>query len=136
MKGKLVLITGGSGGIGAAAARLFAEQGARVVVTHRPGKAAAGDAVVAGLAGAGHLALPLEIEDAASIAALRDDIVAAGHTTLDVLVNSAGFTQPVPHADLDALDDALIDRMFAVNWRGQFAVIRPSHRCSRRAGTA
>ena len=41
-----------------------------------------------------------------------------------MLVNAAGFTKPVPHADLDALDDALIDRMFEVNWRGQFAAIR------------
>jgi 3-oxoacyl-[acyl-carrier protein] reductase len=40
------------------------------------------------------------------------------------LVNAAGFTKPVPHADLDALDDDLIDRMFEVNWRGQFATIR------------
>ncbi|MCM3082219.1 SDR family oxidoreductase, partial [Brevibacillus invocatus] len=31
---------------------------------------------------------------------------------------------PVPHRDLEALDDELIDRMFAVNWRGQFATIR------------
>jgi 3-oxoacyl-[acyl-carrier protein] reductase len=43
---------------------------------------------------------------------------------VDILINAAGFTKPVPHADLDALDDELIDRMFQVNWRGQFAVIR------------
>jgi 3-oxoacyl-[acyl-carrier protein] reductase len=30
----------------------------------------------------------------------------------------------VPHGDLDGLDDDLIDRMFAVNWRGQFATVR------------
>jgi 3-oxoacyl-[acyl-carrier protein] reductase len=41
-----------------------------------------------------------------------------------VLVNTAGFTKPVPHADLDALDDDLIDRMFRINWRGQFATVR------------
>jgi 3-oxoacyl-[acyl-carrier protein] reductase len=41
-----------------------------------------------------------------------------------VLVNSAGFTRPVPHGDLESLTDELIDRMFAVNWRGQFATIR------------
>ncbi|EHP42162.1 NAD-dependent epimerase/dehydratase [Cupriavidus basilensis OR16] len=41
-----------------------------------------------------------------------------------MLVNSAGFTRAIAHADLDALDDALIDEMFAVNWRGQFAAIR------------
>ena len=124
MQNKLVLITGGAGGIGAATALLFAQAGATVIVTHRPGKAAAGAAVLAGLPGVGHLALPLDIEHTASILALRDAITAAGHRTLDVLVNSAGFTKAIPHADLDALDDALIDRMFAVNWRGQFATIR------------
>ena len=41
-----------------------------------------------------------------------------------MLVNAAGFTKLVPHADLDALDDDLIDMMFAVNWRGQFAAVR------------
>ncbi|WP_163364040.1 SDR family NAD(P)-dependent oxidoreductase, partial [Klebsiella aerogenes] len=46
----------------------------------------------------------------------------------DILVNSAGFTKPVPAGDLDALDDAFIDRMFQVNWRGQFAAIRAFRR--------
>jgi len=123
LKDKVALIAGGSGGIGAASALLFAEAGAAVIITHRPGKDAEGAAVLSGLPGAGHLALPLQIDDSASVDALRG-AVAARHDRLDVLVNTAGFTKPVPHADLDALDDALIDRMFAVNWRGQFAVIR------------
>ena len=121
--GKRVLVAGGSGGIGAASARLFAEVGAVVTLTHRPHKEAAGASVLATLPGTGHAALPLEVEDSASILALRDTMRAGGER-LDVLVNAAGFTRPVPHADLDALDDALIDRMFAVNWRGQFATIR------------
>jgi 3-oxoacyl-[acyl-carrier protein] reductase len=41
-----------------------------------------------------------------------------------VLVNCAGFTQPVPAADLDGLTDELIDAIFASNWRGTFATIR------------
>lgn len=123
LKDKVALVAGGSGGIGAASALLLAEAGAAVIITHRPGKDAAGAAVLSGLPGAGHLALPLQIDDGASVDALRD-AVAAQHDQLHVLVNAAGFTEPVPHADLDALDDALIDRMFAVNWRGQFAVIR------------
>jgi len=40
--GKAVLVAGGSGGIGAATARLFAEAGAAVTITHRPGKEAEG----------------------------------------------------------------------------------------------
>jgi 3-oxoacyl-[acyl-carrier protein] reductase len=55
--------------------------------------------------------------------ALRQEI-ASKYRRLDILVNTAGFTKPVPHDNLDALDDDLIDRMFAVNWRGQFAAIR------------
>ena len=42
----------------------------------------------------------------------------------DILVNAAGFTQPVKHDNLDALTDELIDDIFKVNWRGQFAAIR------------
>ena len=124
VNGKLVLVAGGSGGIGAASARLFAEAGATVVVTHRPGKPDAGEAVVAALPGSGHMSLPVDVADTGSILALRDAVRAAGHERLHVLVNSAGFTQPVPHNDLDALTDELIDRMFAVNWRGQFATVR------------
>ena len=41
-----------------------------------------------------------------------------------MLVNCAGVTRPVPHDDLDALDDELIDHIFATNWRGPFATIR------------
>lgn len=71
----------------------------------------------------GHAAFAADVSETATLVALRDDI-SARYGRLDVLVNSAGFTKPVPHSDLDALDDDLIDRMFAVNWRGQFAAIR------------
>ncbi|MEW6643765.1 MAG: SDR family oxidoreductase [Pseudomonadota bacterium] len=125
VKNKVVLIVGGAGGIGAAAARQFAELGARVVITHRPGadKAAEAAVLVTSLAGEGHAAFPADVVDTATLLALREAITAR-YGRLDVLVNSAGFTKAVPHADLDALDDELIDRMFQVNWRGQFAVIR------------
>ena len=124
LEGRLALIIGGSGGIGAATARLFAGAGARVVITHtaRSGAAAAG--LAKSLPGAGHLALPADVADTASLLALRDAVRESCGDVLHVLVNAAGFTQPVPPADLDALDDALIDRMFVVNWRGQFAAIR------------
>jgi NAD(P)-dependent dehydrogenase (short-subunit alcohol dehydrogenase family) len=53
--------------------------------------------------------------------------VASHVNALHVLVNTAGFTQPVPAADLDALTDEIIDSIFAANWRGVFATIRAFH---------
>ena len=120
--GKTALIVGGSGGIGAATARTLAAAGANVIITFRSDKNGADD-IVASLPGAGHAALQTIIEEAASVAALRQALDHRG-CGLDILVNAAGFTKPAPHSDLDALDDDLIDSIFAVNWRGQFAVIR------------
>jgi 3-oxoacyl-[acyl-carrier protein] reductase len=125
LRGKVAIVLGGSGGIGAATARWLAASGASVVVTWRNGAAAA-NALVAELppsAGPAHAALPASIEDSASLHALAHE-VEQRFGRADILVNSAGFTQPIAHGDLEALDDALIDRMFAVNWRGQFAAVR------------
>jgi 3-oxoacyl-[acyl-carrier protein] reductase len=124
LKGRLAVIVGGSGGIGAASAQLFAASGATVVLTHTDRSAETASALAASLPGEGHAALPADVGDTASLVALREAVQARFGDRLHILVNSAGFTQPVAHADLDALDDALIDRMFAVNWRGQFAAIR------------
>lgn len=125
LKDKVVLVVGGAGGIGAATARQFAAQGAKVVVTHRAGedKAQAAAGLLATLDGGDHAAFAADVADTPTLIALRDAI-AARYGRLDVLVNTAGFTKPVPHGDLDALTDELIDRMFEVNWRGQFAAIR------------
>jgi len=123
LAGKTVLVIGGAGGIGAASARLFAEAGARVAVTYRPGKETAVAPLVKALSGEGHLAVPADVAETATLLAARDAIQRA-FGGLNILVNSAGFTTPIPHGDLEALDDDFIDRMFAVNWRGQFAAIR------------
>jgi 3-oxoacyl-[acyl-carrier protein] reductase len=125
LAGKTALVIGGAGGIGAASAKLLAEAGAKVAVTHRPGKEAADRAapLVQALAGEGHVAIPADVADTKTLLAAREAISRA-FGRLDILVNSAGFTKPIPHGDLDALDDEFIDRMFAVNWRGQFAAIR------------
>jgi 3-oxoacyl-[acyl-carrier protein] reductase len=125
LESKVALVVGGSGGIGAAASRLLAQAGAQVAVTYRPdgrGEAIAAD-LVRVLPEREHLALPADISSSASLTALRD-AVTQRFGRLHILVNAAGFTKPVSHADLDALDDDLIDRMFEVNWRGQFATIR------------
>ena len=119
---KVAVVIGGSGGIGAAAAQALAAEGARVVVTWRSGEAAA-NALLAGLPGEGHLARRAVIEDSATLTALAGEVERA-FGRCDILVNTAGYTKPIPIGDLDALTDDFIDDMFKVNWRGQFAAIR------------
>ncbi len=125
LKGKVAVIIGGAGGIGAAAARLFAEAGASVVITHRFGddKHAAAAAIIHALPGGPHAAYPVDVTQTATLVTLRDEVENA-YGRADILINTSGFTKAVAHGDLEALDDELIDRMFQVNWRGQFAAIR------------
>jgi 3-oxoacyl-[acyl-carrier protein] reductase len=125
LSGKVALIIGGTGGVGRATCQQLAAAGARCIATHRSGddKAAAAKVFLATLPGEGHAAFAANVADTASLIQLREHI-AARFGRLDILVNSAGFTKPVAHADLDSLTDDLIDEMFKVNWRGQFAAVR------------
>jgi 3-oxoacyl-[acyl-carrier protein] reductase len=122
LSGKVAVVTGASSGIGAASARLFAEAGARVVVGYNKGVDRA-EKIVSELAGAGHKAMHLPLEDSARIkkvaAAVKEEF-----GRCDILVNSAGFTRMVAHSDLEALDDDLIDQVLTANVRGPFATIR------------
>jgi 3-oxoacyl-[acyl-carrier protein] reductase len=122
MKGKVVVVTGGSGGIGSAICQDFARAGATIVFTYNRAQESA-DRVLSMLPGTGHWAKQLRIEDSSALNALAAEI-GEKHARCDVLVNCAGITRFVAHADLDALDDELIDRIFRVNWRGAFAAVR------------
>jgi 3-oxoacyl-[acyl-carrier protein] reductase len=122
LQGKIALVTGGGGGIGSAICRKLADEGAKVVITYSKSKDTA-EGVAGELAGEGHMVAQAPVDDSAAQAALATDI-AARYGTLDILVNNAGITRPVPHDDLDALDDDLIDSIFRVNVRGTLASVR------------
>ena len=122
LKDKVAVVTGGSNGIGAATVRMLADEGASVVICYNKGKERA-QALLAALPKAEHRITQLAVEDAASVRRVADEIGRA-YGRADILVNSAGFTRPVPHADLDALDDALLDSILIANVRGPFAMIR------------
>ncbi len=122
MDGQVVLVTGGSRGIGAATARTFAEAGATVLITHRDSARDAHE-VVASLEGSGHRAIQASATDTSALhAAARSVVDIEGR--LDVLVNNAGITKVIPHRDLDALDDELFDAILRTNVRGPFATVR------------
>lgn len=132
LEGKVAVVVGGSGGIGSATCRLFAEAGAVVVVGYRSGADRA-EEIVASLSGTEHLALAVSVEDSASILSFRDQVLAR-FGRAEILVNTAGVTVPVPHHDLDGLTDDLIDRVFASNWRGVFSTIRAFHPALKASG--
>ena len=130
LAGRVAVVTGGTGGIGAAICKALAQAGAAVAVGYNSASEKA-EAMLGELPGDGHMALRMPVTDSA---ALKDAITAVDkrHSRLDLLVNSAGITRFVPHGDLDALDDALISRILDVNVRGVIASVRAATPLMRR----
>src|SRR3954452_4687443 len=95
-EGRVVLVTGGSRGIGRAIASLFAEGGAVVAIQYRNDRAAA-DETLRSLAGPrrGHQAVQCDVSDAVQVRAMVDDVVSR-LGRIDVLVNNAGIYEPHP----------------------------------------
>ncbi|WP_067455089.1 SDR family NAD(P)-dependent oxidoreductase [Actinomadura macra] len=120
--GRVVVVAGGSGGIGAACAREFAEAGATVAVGYHGGADRA-ERVRDSLPGTGHSTVRMPLEVSAELAEAAR-FVAGRHGGCDVLVNAAGITAAVPHSDLRALDDETFDRILRTNVRGSFALVR------------
>ena len=107
---KVALVTGSASGIGAATARRLAADGMTVAVHSRSSREA-GIALADELGGSYHQA---DLADAAAAAELVPQVVAE-HGRLDVLVNNAGISWPVPHAELDGLTADDWRRLLDVN---------------------
>jgi 3-oxoacyl-[acyl-carrier protein] reductase len=128
---KVAIVTGASGGIGAAIAERLARDGSTVVVNYA-GNAAPAEALVAKIEGAGGraVAAQADIADPAAVARLFDTAQAA-FGGVDVLVNNAGIMHLATIAESD---DALFDRQIAINLKGVFNTLREASRRLRDGG--
>ncbi len=141
LKGKVAIVTGGASGIGAETARVFAAQGAAVVVCDV--NAALGNVVVAEIEAAGGAAVyrALDVTSEEQWAALVEETEAA-YGRLDVLTNIAGISGRDPTQNIQTgltagglLEDQTLEKwnqIMEVNATGTFlgtkAVIGPMRR--------
>lgn len=116
LEGRVALVTGAGAGIGAAMARLFASEGARVVATDiDPGAAEKLAAEIAGSGGSAR-ALPHDVTKAADTAAVLASIKER-EMRLDILVNNAGLGDLAPIEETTLAD---WERTVAIDQTGVF----------------
>ena len=116
LAGKSALVTGGSRGIGAACAKLLAERGAAVAITHSR-SAERAEALVGEIMTAGGSAFAIAADagdaDASKAGVAQALAQLGGH--LDILVNNAGIAA---HGPFGSLSDATFERQLDINVRG------------------
>lgn len=120
---KIVIVTGGSRGLGASTAIKCAERGMGVVVTYNSNRAKA-DEVVAEITAKGGkaIALKLDVAESQSFAGFRDAVGAQleavwGRQTFDFLVNNAGYGL---YAPISTVTEEQFDGLLNVHLKGPF----------------
>ncbi|MBY8825948.1 SDR family oxidoreductase [Sphingomonas colocasiae] len=128
---RVAIVTGASRGIGAAIARRLAGDG-HIVIVNFAGRIAEAEALVRAIEADGGraLAAQADIGNADAVSRLFDTAEAA-FGGVDILVNNAGVMQLASIADSD---DALFDRLVAINLKGSFNTLRQASRRLRDGG--
>jgi NAD(P)-dependent dehydrogenase (short-subunit alcohol dehydrogenase family) len=124
---KVVVITGGSDGIGLATAKLFADEGASVYITGRRQEPL--DEAVAEI-GNGAVGVRGDVSVVADVVRLYDR-VKADHGRVDVVFANAGIYEVV---GIDDVDEAHIDRMLDVNVKGMIFTVQKALPLMREGG--
>jgi NAD(P)-dependent dehydrogenase (short-subunit alcohol dehydrogenase family) len=128
MSDRVALITGSTSGIGAAIARRLTKDGYTVAL-HSGRSVETGQAMAKELSGSYHQA---DLADEAATRVLVADVLDK-HGRLDVLVNNAGLSIRIPHADLKAATPALWRQMLDVNLISPFILVAEAEAALRSA---
>lgn len=117
LRGKIVLVTGGSSGIGLAIARRFAREGAHVFITARRETQLAEAATLTG----GQIEAIAGDQTRTSDLARLFEVIHAKAGRLDILVNASGVAEP---ARLEETTEAHFDRAFDLNVRAMVFTVQ------------
>src|SRR5258708_5432185 len=118
LKDRVAVVTGAGTGMGRAIAELFATEGARVVVNYSKSRDAA-EEVVAAIHAAGGTAIAIGADVSKQSAAKELMDAAVGeYGRLDYLINNAGWSTRIPHAQMDELTDEIWDKTLNTKLRG------------------
>jgi len=128
MSDRVALVTGSTSGIGVATARRLTKDGYKVAL-HSGRSVEIGQKMARELGGSYHQA---DLADEAATRALVASVLDA-HGRLDVLVNNAGLSIRIPHADLKAATPALWRQMLDVNLISPFILVAEAEAALRQA---
>lgn len=121
---KVAVVTGAGTGMGRAIAELFAQRGAKVVVNYSSSRDAAVEVVAAIQAEGGTaVAVGADISKQPEAVGLMD-ATEREYGRIDYLINNAGWSTRIPHAQLGDLTDEIWDHTLNVNLRGVFYCVR------------
>ena len=117
--GKVVVVAGGTGGLGDAVSRAFLEEDAKVVVTYRKEEEFAALKQAAGAKVAALEGFVVDVTDEAAVTTLVDNVVSQ-HGRLDAMVNAVGGY--VGGQKLWEMDTKVFEQMLALNLRSGYAL--------------
>lgn len=122
LKNKVALVTGGSSGIGAETAEILSKNGCKVVVGYNRGEQRAKN-LIKKLYNNGHNIVKIDLRDQ-NCSDVAKKFIKKTYGKLDYLINSAGHTEPINHADISSLTPEKFNMIISTNTGGTYSIIR------------